>query len=143
MLSFCCCTNENGLAKLEMEEDSRKMIVPVQESSAPQTRSFLFEVRKMSTYEKIGLDLKHRLRGSRTELEIFAIQPDGAVMRTNLSNQAKSPPGETAKMGDIIVQVNEVSGNDFMMLDECSRCAKVTFVISRASDLGGLEECTL
>jgi len=94
---------------------------------AGEPRIFEFVVHKKEHSEALGLDVKNR----KGEMTVVRLLEDGAILRTNLENQARVPPGETLEPDDIIKRVNAVSGSNRSMLNQCKQELNLTFLVAR------------
>jgi len=85
------------------------------------TREIRVTVRRGSVHEHLGLHVRHA--GAR--LVIVALHSDAAVCRSSADSVAGG--GDGLEVGDVIVQINGVSGNVEAMLQECKE--KDTLVV--------------
>jgi len=77
--------------------------------------------------ELLGMHVKH-VSG---QLVLVGIHSHGALYRSSSKSGARG--GDTLKTGDVIVQINEVQGDDAAMVRECNE--KATLVIRALRDV--------
>mmetsp|Transcript_49776 Transcript_49776/g.160934 ORF Transcript_49776/g.160934 Transcript_49776/m.160934 type:complete len:575 (-) Transcript_49776:252-1976(-) len=88
---------------------------------------FIYVVRKPSQDVTLGAKVTHLDVG----LEVAEIFPKGAIESSNEVNKSLTPPAEVIRIGDIIREVNEISGDTKAMVEECKRCMNVSLVVAR------------
>jgi len=94
---------------------------PEEELQARKARKVCVRVHRDSVNDVLGIHVKHVNR----QLVLVGILSHGAVHRSSAQSGARG--GDTLEAGDIIVQINEVRGDDAAMVQECKE--KATLVI--------------
>merc|ERR1740138_107977 len=89
----------------------------------PQDVFFLF-VKKNGPTGSLGLDVDTENTQGVRGLFVDAIADGGAVHRANKASKSQKPPGDTLKIGDVIVQVNGATDLD-SMISECKHTPKL------------------
>mmetsp|Transcript_57205 Transcript_57205/g.147143 ORF Transcript_57205/g.147143 Transcript_57205/m.147143 type:complete len:167 (-) Transcript_57205:31-531(-) len=106
------------------------------ERTQEKPRVFEFVIKKLGPDDKLGMDVKH----VHHRLEVVHVFPDGAIERTNQTNRAKSPMGETLNLGDVIEKVNNVENSDHQMVAECRLRDELVFIVSRSNAPTGVTQ---
>lgn len=88
---------------------------------------FIYVVRKPSENVTLGAQVTHVDVG----LEVSQIFPHGAIESANEINKRLTPPGEVIRVGDIIREVNDITGNTKLMVEECKKSINVSLVVAR------------
>mmetsp|Transcript_74770 Transcript_74770/g.139592 ORF Transcript_74770/g.139592 Transcript_74770/m.139592 type:complete len:195 (-) Transcript_74770:42-626(-) len=81
-------------------------------------------VARGSKKERLGLELRH----VKTRLVVMEVRAGEAV---HSHNQQQTDPDQVIQIGDVIVQVNSVEGDDAGMIEECKRSDPITFYVRR------------
>merc|ERR1719437_160134 len=99
---------------------------PEGDTQARRSRRVCLTVHRDSLNDLLGMHVKH----TGGQLVLVGIHSHGALDRA--SSQSGARGGDTLKAGDVIVQINEVRGDDAAMVRECEEKATLVFRALRA-----------
>mmetsp|Transcript_55715 Transcript_55715/g.130382 ORF Transcript_55715/g.130382 Transcript_55715/m.130382 type:complete len:194 (-) Transcript_55715:46-627(-) len=81
-------------------------------------------VTRTATKERLGLELRHL----KTRLVVMEVRTGQAV---HAHNKQQTDPEQVIQIGDVIVQINSVEGDDAGMIEECRKSSNITFYVRR------------